>query len=366
MKSVLFAGAIALIISLLVTPAVIKYFSRRGFGQEIRQEGPEAHLAKRGTPTMGGVAIILATVLGYSIAHLILVFQGQDERGPTASGLLALWLFAGTGVVGFLDDWIKLRRRRNLGLKSGAKLAGQLLVGISFAVLALQFRNDDGLTPASKQVSYVRDVEWLTLGTIGFILFAYLIIAGTSNAVNLTDGLDGLAAGSAAFVLISYVVVAFWKFGNSCALTASPGCYEVRDPLDLAVVGAAAAGACLGFLWWNAPPARIFMGDTGSLALGALLAALAILSRTELLLVPLASLFVIETLSVITQATVFKATKRTGSPKRVFRMAPLHHHFELGGWAETTVLIRFWILAVIGVVVGLGLFYVDWLRFGAL
>ncbi|MCU1588364.1 MAG: Phospho-N-acetylmuramoyl-pentapeptide-transferase, partial [Frankiales bacterium] len=234
---------------------------------------------------------------------------------------------------------------------------------VGFAVLALQFRSPDtGLTPASSHLSFVRDYGAVGLGTIGFVVFAYLIVTATSNAVNLTDGLDGLAAGSSLMVFAAYVVIGFWQFRNSCVLQPDLAqCYTARDPLDVALVAAAAMGACFGFLWWNASPAKIFMGDTGSLSLGGLLAGIAILTRTELLLIVLGGLFVVETLSVIVQIGFFKVTR-----KRVFNMAPMHHHFELAGWVENTVIVRFWIIAGLAVAFGLGLFYAEFLSHGPL
>jgi phospho-N-acetylmuramoyl-pentapeptide-transferase len=360
MRSVLLAAMTALVISLLGTPAVVRFFRRQGYGQEIREDGPASHATKRGTPTMGGTVIILATFIGYAVAHLFAL--RTPGRGPTASGLLVLGLMGSLGVVGFLDDFIKIRKQRSLGLTALAKFGGQLITGVGFAVLALQFRNTTtGLTPASKHLSFVRDYQGWTLGTVGFVVFAYLVITATSNAVNLTDGLDGLATGTSAMVLASYVIIAFWQFGNSCTRAATASCYQARDPLDVALVAAAAMGACFGFLWWNASPAKIFMGDTGSLALGGLFAGLAIVTRTELLLVVLGGLFVIETLSVIIQIGFFKVTR-----KRVFNMAPIHHHFELAGWVENTVIVRFWIIAGLAAAFGLGLFYAEFLSHGTL
>jgi phospho-N-acetylmuramoyl-pentapeptide-transferase len=357
-KSVLIAAAIGLIVSILVTPLAIKAFRRHGFGQEIRDDGPESHLAKKGTPTMGGTVMVLATVLGYLVAHLFLI--NQPGRGVTRTGLLLLFLLIGLGTVGFLDDYLKIRYRRSLGLNKTAKLVGQLIVGLTFALLAL-IENDNRESVATPAISFVRDIAPLTLPAFLFVAVAYLFIAGFSNAVNLTDGLDGLAAGCSAMVFASYVIISFWQFGHDCASELVDGCYTVRDPLDVTLVAAAAMGACLGFLWWNTSPARIFMGDTGSLALGGLMSGLAIVTRTELLLVVLGGLFVAVTLSVVIQVAFFRATRR-----RVFRMAPLHHHFELAGWAENTVIVRFWLVTGMAVAFGLGLFYADWLSFAGL
>ena len=359
MKTILTAVVVALGVSILFTPYLIKVFSRQGFGQEIRDDGPQHHKSKRGTPTMGGAAIIIAMWAGYLTAVGIELATGGG--GPTASAWLLLYLTTGMGLVGFLDDFIKIRKQRNLGLNKRMKFLGQTFVAVTFGVGALFFRNGSDLAPASTNVSYARDIGFLSLGAVGFVVLAWLLVAAWSNAVNFTDGLDGLAAGSSVMVLGTYVAIGFFQFRNACWATyltdaAAAGCYHVRDPLDLAVIAAAALGGCIGFLWWNAHPARIMMGDTGSLALGGLIAGLSILTRTELLLVVIAGLFVVEMLSVIIQIAVFK-TRHV----RVFKMAPFHHHFELAGWAETTVMVRFWLLAAMSAGLGLGLFYAEWL-----
>ena len=355
MKAVLLAAAVSLVVSLLGTPLFIKFLVRRSYGQFIRDDGPTSHHTKRGTPTMGGAVIIGASLLAYGAAH---VFTWTPV---TVSGILVLFLMTGLGIVGFLDDYIKISKQRSLGLRTKEKLAGQTLVGVIFAVLALQFPNSRFRTPAVPFVSFVRDTNvnfafaGTLLGLILFVLWANLMIAGTSNGVNLTDGLDGLATGAGVMVFGSYVLIAIWQLNQNCQFTPGIKCYEVRDPRDLAVVAAALMGACFGFLWWNAAPAQIFMGDTGSLALGGALAGLAITTRTELLVVILGGLFVIITLSVIIQVGSFKMTG-----KRVFRMAPLQHHFELVGWNEVTIVIRFWIVAGLFVALGLGVFYAEW------
>ncbi|HZZ46840.1 MAG TPA: phospho-N-acetylmuramoyl-pentapeptide-transferase [Pseudonocardia sp.] len=357
MRGIMIAAGVALAVSILLTPYLIRFFARQGFGQEIRAEGPATHQAKRGTPTMGGVAILIGIWVGFMAAHL----TSAEGSWPSASAWLVLLLTTALGIVGFLDDFIKLRRQRNLGLNKTSKLVGQLVTAVTFAVLALKFANSAGLTPASVRPSFVRDILVLSFGAVGFVLFCYLLVSAWSNAVNLTDGLDGLAAGSSAMVLATYVIIGFWQFRNVCGLVLlRPGCYSVRDPLDVALLAAAAMGACIGFLWWNAAPARIFMGDTGSLALGGLIAGLSIVTRTELLLVIIGGVFVVEALSVALQIVVFRATRR-----RLFRMAPFHHHFELAGWAETTVIVRFWLLAAICCAIGLGIFYSEWLNAGA-
>ncbi|HEX5495761.1 MAG TPA: phospho-N-acetylmuramoyl-pentapeptide-transferase [Mycobacteriales bacterium] len=357
MKDVLIAAMAGLLASILCTPVVIKYFRRYGLGQEIRDDGPESHLAKRGTPTMGGVVIIVATLAGYSAAHLFML--GDPKQSPTASGMLILYLMTGLGLVGFVDDFTKIRRQRSLGLNKTAKLVGQLVVGISFAYLALRFRNGSDLTPVSTHLSFVRDIGEINFFTVGFLIFAYLFISGFSNATNFTDGLDGLLAGSAVMVFGVYVVISFYEFRNTCGSTTGAGCYQVRDPLDIALIAAAAAGACAGFLWWNAHPAMIMMGDTGSLAIGGLVSAIAMMTKTELLLIVLGGLWAVQMLSVVLQIGSFRLFHR-----RVVRMAPVHHHFELGGWSETTVLIRFWIVSGFGAALGLGLFYAEFLSHG--
>jgi len=355
-KGILIAAAVALFVSIMFTPYLIRVFSKQGFGQEIREEGPKGHASKRGTPTMGGVAIVCAMWIGYVIAHLI------NGSLPTASGILVLLLTTSLGLVGFLDDFIKIRNQRNLGLNKTAKLVGQLVATIAFAILALQFPNKYGLRPVSANLSYVRDIGAISFGVVGFVIFCYIAVAAWSNAVNFTDGLDGLAGGSSAMALAVYMVITYFQTTHDCTTatgTRLSGCFYVRDPLDLALVAAAATGACVGFLWWNSAPAKIFMGDTGSLALGGLFAGLSMTTRTELLMIVVGGLFVAEMLSDVIQIAVFRSTGR-----RVFRMAPFHHHFELAGWAETTVIIRFWLLGATASMFGLGLFYSDWLGYG--
>ncbi|UNX55977.1 phospho-N-acetylmuramoyl-pentapeptide-transferase [Georgenia sp. TF02-10] len=357
MIAVLISAAVALVLAMAGTPLLIKVLVAKNYGQFIRQDGPTAHYTKRGTPTMGGVIIIAATVAGYAVANL------ATGRLPKASGLLLLFLMVGLGVIGFLDDYIKISRQRSLGLDPKGKIVGQAAVGITFAVLALQFPNENFRTPASTQVSVIRDtpldLAWLGagVGLVLFVVWANFLITAWSNAVNLTDGLDGLASGASIFVFGAYATITSWQLNQSCQFLSAPGpgCYEVRDPRDLAIISAAIVGACLGFLWWNTSPAQIFMGDTGSLALGGALAGLSILTRTEVLAAVLGGLFVIIVLSDVIQIGFFKATGR-----RVFRMAPLHHHFELKGWGEVTIVVRFWIIGALFAAAGLGLFYAEW------
>jgi phospho-N-acetylmuramoyl-pentapeptide-transferase len=355
-KTILLSGAISMIVALLGTRPTITVLRKRKLGQTMRLDSSQATpaLSKSGTPTMGGIVIIIASLVGYVLGHW---FTGDPM---TASGVLVLFLMTGLGFVGFLDDFIKLFMRRSLGLRSGAKLLGQAAVGIIFAVLAIRFPDGYDLTPASEHISFLADFG-VSLGAILFVVWVLIMVTATSNGVNLTDGLDGLASGASILVLAAYVIIGNWQLRNDCTTALAPNCYDVRDPLDAAVVAAVVMGACFGFLWWNAPPAKIFMGDTGSLALGGALAGLAIVTRTELLLLLLGGLFVIITMSVVIQVGVFKVTKfKTGKPFRVFKIAPLQHHFEQVGWAETTIMVRFWLIAGMFVALGLGIFYVGW------
>ncbi|MEY3710977.1 MAG: hypothetical protein RLZZ527_939 [Actinomycetota bacterium] len=348
MRGVLIAGAIAFLLSFVLTPLFIRFLKSRKFGQPIRDDGPKTHHVKSGTPTMGGVILILAAIVGYLISHM------ATGVPITTSAVLVIGLIVGLGTVGFIDDAMKVVRGKSLGLRAREKLLGQALVAGVFGYLALRFPDDVGNTPMSSYLSTVRDTG-IKLSLVLVILWAILLVMGSSNGVNLTDGLDGLATGAAIMSFLAFVLIGVWKFGQRCEIVVT-NCYNARDPLDMAVLAAALAGACAGFLWWNASPARIFMGDTGSLALGGALAGLAMTLRTELLLVPLGGLFVIITMSVIIQTTYFKIS----GGKRIFKMAPLQHHFELLGWGEVTIVIRFWIIAGLSVAAGLGIFYAQW------
>ncbi len=351
MTAIIVGAGLALLIGLVGTRMWIALLAARGYGQYIRDDGPTTHHVKRGTPTMGGAVVVLAAVVGYLVAHLVTLTP------LTASGMLVLFLTTGLGAVGFIDDYLKVSRRRSLGFRSGPKAACQIAISLVFALAVLLWPESRGISIASPTVSFIRDTP-LVLPAVLFVLWVLLIVAGTSNAVNLTDGLDGLAAGASVMVLASYVVIGVWEFGKNCAQPAADlaRCYPTRDPYDLALVAAVMVGALFGFLWWNAPPAKIFMGDTGSLAIGGALAGLAITTRTELLLPILGGLFVVITASVIIQVGWF----RLSGGKRVFRMAPLQHHFEMLGWQEITVTIRFWIVAGIFVATGMGVFYAEW------
>ena len=349
MKQILIAGAFALVFALFGTRVLIRVLAGKGYGQIIRDDGPSSHHIKRGTPTMGGIIFILAAVLGYFVAHLV------TGTSVTVSALLVMGLVVCLGFIGFLDDWLKVSRQNSRGLPGRYKLLGQAIFAALFGYLGLHFVDSDSLTPISEYLSGVRETS-IYLGPMIVIIWIVIMVMSASNGVNLSDGLDGLATGASIMTFLAFVLIGVWEFGQSCALNDVPGCYAVRDPLDLAVLAAAFAGGCTGFLWWNTAPARIFMGDTGSLALGGAIAGLAATLRVELLLIPLGGLFVIITMSVLIQTVYFKMS----GGKRVFKMAPLHHHFELIGWEQITIVIRFWIIAGLSVSAGLGLFYAQW------
>ena len=352
MISILIAAGVALAVVLLGTPVAIHAFSTWGWGQRIREDGPHTHLEKMGTPTMGGIVILLGFVAGYLASRV-------TTQRFTTTGLALVITAIGFGIVGFLDDFAKVKRRRSLGLTKAQKFLGTAIVSLLFAWLVMQYGGDSGI---STHVSFVRPTA-IALGGL-FVVWAFFVLTGSSNAVNLTDGLDGLAAGSAILVSAAYIFISFWQFRHTCGLLAdAAGCYSVRgaDLQDAAIVAAAMMGAATGFLWWNAAPARIFMGDTGALAIGGLFGALALVTNTVLLLVIIGGLFVLETLSVIAQVISYR-----GFGRRIFRMSPIHHHFELAGWPEFTVIVRFWIIAGLCSAVGIGLFYADFIARGGL
>jgi phospho-N-acetylmuramoyl-pentapeptide-transferase len=354
MRLIFIGSVTAFFVAILGTPALIRFLRQHGYAQAIRvstaDEPYPEHQGKKGTPSMGGLAILGGLIIGYLLAHLLI------WRLPSVSGLLALFLTCGLGLVGIADDYLKIFKQRSTGVRARTKLIGQAAVALTFAVLSIQFADQYGRTPASQAVSLFRDTG-IVLPTAVFLIWIWFLVTGTTNAVNLTDGLDGLAAGASVMTFGAYTITSVWQQGQNCEFGQFARCYDVRDPLDLAVFAAAAAGACFGFLWWNTSPAKIFMGDTGSLSLGGAIAALAILSRTELLLPMFAGLFVIVALSVIGQVGSFKLTG-----KRMFRMAPLHHHFEMLGWPEVQIVVRFWIIQGLFVAAGVGLFYAEWVR----
>ena len=363
MRAVIVAAAVAFIITLFGTPVAIRVFTALKAGQPIRSLGPSSHQGKKGTPTMGGVAFIVATVCAYVAGHVALTTLPERQiaqENPTMTALVLLGLFVFCGAVGFLDDFLKVRKRNSDGLSAKGKLLGQLIVGAGFGIAALYVPSTNGQTVASEHISFIRDVSWLDVGKVGSVMVFVIVIMSMSNGVNLTDGLDGLATGASILVLGAYALIGFWQYRHWCGdndyAVHNAYCYQVRDPLEIAMIAAAAAAACVGFLWWNTSPARIFMGDTGALGLGGLIGGLAVATRTTLLSIIIGGLFVIITLSVVIQIISFRTTG-----KRVFRMSPLQHHFELAGWSEVNIVVRFWIVAGICVAIGLGMFYSEFL-----
>jgi phospho-N-acetylmuramoyl-pentapeptide-transferase len=342
MISIFTAGGVALLISGFGTPVLLRWLTSKRIGQQVREDGPALHIVKAGTPTMGGIAMIIAVVAGYLLGHV------GTHTAFSAAGALVVAAVVLAGAIGLADDWLKVRRRRSLGLNKRAKLGLQIVLSVAFSFAALEWAH------GGTSLSFTRfDVPGVKLATGVWILWSVFIIVSESNAVNLTDGLDGLAAGSSAFVCICFALIGYWQFRHLQI-------YQIHQALDLALAAIALGGACMGFLWWNAAPARIFMGDTGSLAIGTGLACLAIELNVQLLLPIVGGLFVVETLSVVLQVAAFR-----GFHTRIFRMAPLHHHFELLGWPETTVIVRFWILSALCTALGLGIFYADFLSVGA-
>jgi len=340
MIAVMIAGAVAALVSLIGTRFLIGYFARRGRGQPIlgaEDHGPVHHMGKQGTPTMGGIAIVVAAFVGWLVAHVrSIAFSDQA---------LIVWVgIAGMATMGFLDDWIKVRKRHNRGIfwkqKNYITMTFSLLIGW-WLVSATGIAETISLTRA--------DDLGIDLPTPVWVLWAGIIVWATTNAVNVTDGLDGLAGGSALMGFGAFTIIGYWVFRN-------PDLYQVVNPLDMGVLAAAFAGACLGFLWWNAAPARIFMGDVGALAIGSALAFCALTLNTHLLLILICGINVVEAGSVAIQMGVFKAS---GRRRRLFKMSPIHHHFELSGWPETTVIIRFWLLAAVFVALALGVFIGD-------
>ncbi|MDH4139693.1 MAG: phospho-N-acetylmuramoyl-pentapeptide-transferase [Coriobacteriia bacterium] len=335
---VFLAVVMALVASGVLFPLWIRVLRFRNIGQQVRADGPQGHLVKQGTPTMGGVLILLVVAGTYfalgSVGRL---------------SILALGAMAACGLLGFTDDWAKVWHERSLGLTPRAKIMWQALIAVAFGLLAVNWAElstkvalplldvsvDLGLTASVYEVGGVSvTVPWL------YLILVFAMIVSTSNTVNLTDGLDGLAAGTVMIVMLAYAAIAFRQ-----------------DRLEVALLAAAIAGACIGFLWYNSYPADIFMGDTGSLGLGAAVASFAIITKTELLLVLIGGIYVVEGLSVILQIASFKLTGR-----RVLRMAPIHHHFEMLGWSETKVMVRFWIVTGILAGAGFALYFVGSVR----
>jgi len=328
-------------ICIIFTPALIRFLRRMEYGQVVREDGPHAHFVKKGTPTMGGILIILGTVIAYCIFSKF-----------TPEGLIVLGTMVACGLLGFADDFIQIRKKRSLGLKGRYKILGQIVIALGFTLLATRLASP-GHPKLPMKLSFLGGTG-LSLGLF-FFAWVFIMIIAASNSVNLTDGLDGLASGSMIMVMAAYLLIAFTMFRHPISVHPKFYPFTGNPALDIAIISGAVLGACVGFLWWNAAPAKIFMGDTGSLALGGVVAAIAIMTRTQFLLLILGGLFVLEALSVLIQVGVFKITHG----KRVFRMAPIHHHFELGGWSEFTVMVRLWILCGFFVLVGFAIFYVD-------
>lgn len=357
MIGLIIAFAVGLVLSISLTPLFIRYLVHNHYGQFIRQDGPTSHMTKRGTPTMGGVVIIFATVVAWFIGTLI------NGGLPSWSGILLVFLFVGIGFIGLLDDALKIMHQRSLGLHAWAKIVGQVAIASLFTWGILTIPNVHGRTPGIFDISLARPLgltftQWgIVAAVILIVLWVNFIVAAWSNAVNLTDGLDGLAAGAGIFVFVAYTFISYFQLLQSCwgDTVNVAACYDTRDPLSIAIFCSSLVGALAGFLWWNASPAQIFMGDTGSQAIGAAVAGVSILTDTEFLAILIGGLYVITTMSDVIQIGVFKLTH-----KRVFRMAPLHHHFELKGWKEITIVIRFWLIAALFAVMGTGLFYAEW------
>lgn len=361
MRAVIVAAAVAFVLTLFGTPIAIRVLRSLRYGQPIRDILPEGHQKKVGTPTMGGLVFVGATLIAYIAGHLVLKTLPAEQivpPGPTMTGLVLLGLMVCCGAIGFVDDYLKVSRRNSAGLAGRWKILLQIVVGGVFGALALTAQSTAGITVSGTTLSYIRDITWAHIGAIGAVVLFIAVVMATTNGVNLTDGLDGLATGTSVIVLFAYMMISFWQYRHWCADTAVHlnYCYTARDPLEATMIAGAAAGACAAFLWWSTSPARIIMGDTGSMALGGLIAGEAVATRTVLLLPIISLLFVIITMSRIIQYTSFKTTG-----KRVFLMSPLHHHFEQAGWSEVNIVVRFWIIAGIGVAVGLGLFYGDFL-----
>ena len=346
MKAILLAGGLSLIFTLIGTRFAIRVLTTKGYGQLIRDDGPTTHHTKRGTPTMGGLVIIVSVVLAYFCAKLI------TGDMPSWSGLPLLFLLVGLGTVGFLDDYIKIAMQRSLGLRSKAKMAGQVTVAVVFGALALTRPDERGQTPASLHISFIRDFDAITLPAIVVVILILVMIAGASNAVNLTDGLDGLAIMPVVMVGSALGVFAYVTgssvYSKYLLFPYIPGAGE------LLIFCAAMAGAGLAFLWFNTHPAQVFMGDVGALALGGALGTIAVIVRQEIVLSIMGGIFVVEALSVMAQVLYFKYTKKKyGEGRRILKMAPLHHHFEKSGWKETQVVVRFWIITMLLCLVGL-------------
>lgn len=350
---------VSLVVTIVGTPLLIRLVHKLHYGQYIRQDGPQSHQVKRGTPTLGGVVINLAIVCGW-LASAIYRHIVSGEAF-SLSAMLVLFAMLSMGVLGFIDDFAKVRKKQNEGLSVAGKFIGQFIFATLYAVLALIIPTRSGFPSAQAGMSFIEEPFFSfefagrIVATILFVIWVNFLMTAWTNAVNLTDGLDGLATGSSMIAFAGYGVVAFWESYHLKGAGHEGFAYAVSDPLDLTIIALCAAVACFGFLWYNSNPATIFMGDTGSLALGGLFAAMSIATHTEFLAIIVGGLYVIEALSDVIQVGYFKLTH-----KRVFKMAPIHHHFELLGWTEGKVVVRFWMVELIFVLVGLVVFYGDW------
>ena len=335
MVPVLIAGLIAMVAAVVIGPKFIELLRTRNLGQQIRAEGPATHVVKQGTPTMGGLLIIASAVIPF-------LFLSQY----TAEGLTVLFMVLGCALIGFTDDYLKLRKRHSLGLPGRWKMVGLAVVTVGAALLLNESStfSTDVYVPL---VSWTLDLSW------GYYVLLFLLIGGTVNGANLTDGIDGLAAGVYVIMLLTFLAIA----GIAWIRSGDPGARS-DTLLDIATLAAALIGGTIGFLWYNAFPAEVFMGDTGSFALGGAIAGFAVVTGTEILLPLIAGIFVIEVLSLIIQVVSFKRTGR-----RVFLIAPIHHHFEMKAWSETKIMVRFWVVCAIFCASGFALFYRDFLQF---
>lgn len=359
MVALIIGMLVSFVVTIVGTPILIRVVHKLHYGQYIRQDGPQSHQVKRGTPTLGGVVINLAIVAGWGASALYRFLHNGDVPSPSA--LLVLFAMLSMGLLGFIDDFAKVRKKQNEGLSVAGKFTGQFLLATLYAVLALVIPTKSGFPSAQPGMSFIEqpfvsfEFAGRVVAIVLFVIWVNFLMAAWTNAVNLTDGLDGLASGSSMIAFAGYAVIAFWESYHLKGAGHEGYAYAVSDPLDLTIIAVAAAVACFGFLWYNTNPASIFMGDTGSLALGGLFAALSIATHTEFLAVIIGGLYVIEACSDVIQVGYFKATH-----KRVFKMAPIHHHFELLGWQESKVVVRFWMIELIFVLLGLMIFYGDW------
>lgn len=352
---------VSLVGALIGTPIMIRVVHRLHYGQYIRQDGPQSHLVKRGTPTMGGVVIVLSIVLGWLVSA---IYRHLTQGAPySLTAVFVLFVMVAMGALGFVDDFAKVRKKQNEGLSIHGKLIGQILIATVFAIIAVCLPQRDGLSATHPGITGIEHtlISFEGLGKVAavvlYVIWVNFLLAAWTNAFNLTDGLDGLCTGNSMIAFVAYVFIAFWETKHLAPMAAPAGMtYSVSDPSDLAIIAGCAFAACFGFLWYNTNPALIFMGDTGSLALGGLFAALSIATHTELLAVIVGGLFVIEAMSDVIQISVFHTRH-----KRVFKMAPIHHHFELCGWSESKVVVRFWMIEMMFAMVGVLCFYSNWL-----